>query len=74
MSAIRKAMQDEEVIGFYRKNLLHQNDNMGCLAIFIVLEIILYLIFKVLDKKYTPLIERKLEKYFNKFEEKDEFI
>lgn len=46
----------------------------GYFVIFIVLEIILYFIFKVLDKKYTPLIERKLEKYFNKFEEKDEFI
>lgn len=39
----------------------------GYFALFIVLEIIAHFIFKALDKKYTPLIERKLEKYFNKF-------
>ena len=39
----------------------------GYFALFIVLEIILRFVFKALDKKYTPLIERKLEKYFNKF-------
>ena len=42
----------------------------GYFALFIVLEIILHFIFKALDKKYTPLIERKLEKYFNKFSRK----
>ena len=42
----------------------------GYFALFIVLEIILHFIFKALDKKYTPLIERKLEKYFNKFSKK----
>ena len=43
----------------------------GYFALFIVLEIILHFIFKALDKKYTPLIERKLEKYFNKFSKND---
>ena len=42
----------------------------GYFALFIVLEIILRFVFKALDKKYTPLIERKLEKYFNKFSKK----
>ena len=42
----------------------------GYFALFIVLEIILHFVFKALDKKYTPLIERKLEKYFNKFSKK----
>ena len=42
----------------------------GYFALFIVLEIILHFIFKALDKKYTPLIERKLKKYFNKFSKK----
>ena len=42
----------------------------GYFALFIVLEIILHFIFKALDNKYTPLIERKLEKYFNKFSKK----
>ena len=39
----------------------------GYFALFIVLEIILHFIFKALDKKYTPLIERKLRKYLNRF-------
>ena len=43
----------------------------GYFALFIILEIILHFIFKALDKKYTPLLERKLEKYFNKFSKKD---
>ena len=43
----------------------------GYFALFIILEIILHFIFRALDKKYTPLIERKLEKYFNKFSKKD---
>ena len=43
----------------------------GYFAFFIILEIILHFIFKALDKKYTPLLERKLEKYFNKFSRKD---
>ena len=43
----------------------------GYFALFIILEIILHFIFKALDKKYTPLIERKLEKYFNKNSNKD---
>ena len=43
----------------------------GYFALFIILEIVLHFIFKALDKKYTPLIERKLEKHFNKFSKKD---
>lgn len=42
----------------------------GYFALSFVLDIILYFIFKALDIKYTPLIERKLEKYFNKFSKK----
>ena len=38
----------------------------GYFALFIILEIILHFILKALDKKYTPLIGSKLEKYFNK--------
>ena len=29
-----------------------------------------HFVFKAVDKKYTPLIERKLEKYLNKFSNK----
>ena len=43
----------------------------GYFALFIILEIILHFIFKALDKKYTPLLERKLEKYFKIFSRKD---
>ena len=43
----------------------------GYFALFIILEIILHFAFKAFDKKYTPIIERKLEKYFNKFSKKD---
>ena len=42
----------------------------GYVVLFIVAEIIAHFVFKALDKKYTPLIERKLEKYFNKFSSK----
>ena len=38
----------------------------GYFALFIILEIVLHFIFKALDKKYTPFIEKKLGKYFNK--------
>ena len=43
----------------------------GYFALFTILEIILHFVFKALDKKYTPLIERKLEKYFNEFSKKE---
>ena len=43
----------------------------GYFALFIILEIILHFVFKALDKKYTPLIKRKLEKYFNEFSKKE---
>ena len=38
----------------------------GYFALFIILEIILHFVFKALDKKYTPFIKRKIEKYLNK--------
>ena len=43
----------------------------GYFALFIILEIILHFVFKALEKKYTPLIERVLEKFFNNFSKKD---
>ena len=43
----------------------------GYFALFIILEITLHFIFKALDKKYTPLLERKLEKYFDKFSKEE---
>ena len=43
----------------------------GYFALFIILEIILHFVFKAFDKKYTPLIERKLEKHFSKILKKD---
>ena len=39
----------------------------GYFALFIISEIISHFVFKALNKKYTPLIERKLEKYSNVF-------
>ncbi len=42
----------------------------GYIVLFIVAEFIAHFVFKALDKKYTPLIERKLEKYLNKFSNK----
>ena len=43
----------------------------GYFAFFIILQIVLHFIFKAFEKKYTPLIERKLEKYFNKFSKEE---
>ena len=39
----------------------------GYIVLFTVAGIIAHFVFKALDKKYTPFIERKLAKYFNKF-------
>ena len=39
----------------------------GYTALFIIAEIIAHFVFKALDKKYTPFIERKLEKICNRF-------
>lgn len=39
----------------------------GYIALFIIAEIIAHFEFKALDKKYTPFIESKLEKIFNRF-------
>lgn len=35
----------------------------GYFALFIILEVVLFLVFKALGKRYMPLIKRKLEKY-----------
>ena len=40
------------------------------IALFIIAETVAYFIFKALDKKYTPIFEKKLEKYFNRFSKK----
>jgi hypothetical protein len=37
----------------------------GYVALFIIAEIIAHLVFKALDKKYTPLIVKKFKKHFN---------
>ena len=43
----------------------------GYFALFIVAEIAARLIFKALDKRYTPILERKLRKYFDKSSKND---
>ena len=42
----------------------------GYIVLFIVAEMIAHFVFKTWNKKYSPLIERKLEKYLNKFSNK----
>lgn len=39
----------------------------GYIALLIVIDIVARLIFKALDKKYTPIITRKIEKYCDRF-------
>ena len=39
----------------------------GYVVLFIIVEIIAHFVFRALDKKYTPFIERKLEKICNRF-------
>ena len=41
----------------------------GYFGIFLVMELVLTLIFRWLDKKYVPRIVRKLKKYFGETEE-----
>ena len=41
----------------------------GYFGIFLVMELVLTLIFRLLDKKYVPLIVRKLKKHFGETEE-----
>ena len=43
----------------------------GYFALFILIEILAHFIFKALDKKYTPLLQRKAEKIFDRFKNKD---
>mgnify|MGYP003417960779 FL=1 len=39
----------------------------GYFLLFIIFEIVAHFVFKALNKKYSPILERKFEKYFNKF-------
>lgn len=39
----------------------------GYIILFTAVELILHFVCKALDKKYTPLIERKLKKIFKNF-------
>lgn len=39
----------------------------GYFSLFIIFEIVAHFVFKALNKKYSPILERKFEKYFNKF-------
>ena len=43
----------------------------GYLALFLLAEGIAYLLFRAFDKKYTPLLTRKLEKLFDRFSKQD---
>ena len=43
----------------------------GYVALFIIAEIIAHFVFRALDKKYTPFLERTLKKIFNRFSEKN---
>lgn len=43
----------------------------GYIALFILIEVIAHFVFKALDKKYTPLIERKLAKYCDRCSKKE---
>ncbi len=36
-------------------------------ALFAILEVICYFIFKAINKKYTPIIIRKLNRFFDRF-------
>ena len=38
----------------------------GYLILFIIIEIIAHFIFKAIDKKFTPFLERKFNQIFNK--------
>jgi uncharacterized membrane protein len=42
----------------------------GYFAIFIIAEVIAHFVFKALEKKYTPIIVRKLEKHIEKHSKK----
>ena len=42
----------------------------GYFVLLVVVQIIMHFVFKSLDKKYTPLITRKIEKYCNRFSKK----
>ena len=43
----------------------------GYVALFIIAEIIAHFVFKALDKKYTPFIERKFKKHFSNLSKED---
>ena len=39
----------------------------GYIAIYIIIELVAHFVFKSIDKRYSPRIERKLENTFNRF-------
>ena len=43
----------------------------GYVVLFAAAEVIAHFIFKALDKKYTPILERKLEKYASRSSKKN---
>lgn len=43
----------------------------GYVALFIIAEIVAHFVLKALDKKYTPLIERKFKKHFSDLSKED---
>ena len=43
----------------------------GYVALHVLIEILLFFIFKAVDQKYTPRIERKLERICDRFSKKD---
>ena len=43
----------------------------GYFALFIIIDIVLNLVFKALEKKYTPFIKRKIDKFFDRFPKND---
>ena len=43
----------------------------GYFALFIIIDVVLNLVFRALEKKYTPFIKRKIDKFFDRFPKKD---
>ena len=43
----------------------------GYFALFIIIDVVLNLVFRALEKKYTPFIKRKIDKLFERFPKKD---
>ena len=43
----------------------------GYFALFIIIDVVLHFVFKALEKKYTPFIKRKIDKFFDRFSKND---